>query len=90
VKSYFERPTAMCRRFEMHVTTLKEGLKSHDPHTHRAEEIIVVISNETQMQIGSNFYKAKAGDIYYLGSNILHGIQNAGKGNCSYFAFQFE
>ena len=90
VKSYFERPTAMCRRFEMHVTTLKEGLKSHDPHTHRAAEIIVVISNETEMLIGSNLYKGKAGDIYYLGSNVLHGIQNVGKGNCSYFAFQFD
>jgi (S)-ureidoglycine aminohydrolase len=90
VKNYFQRPTAMSKRFEMHVTTLKEGIKSHEPHTHRAEEIVLVISNETEMQIADKFYKGKVGDIYYLGSQVSHAIQNVGKGNCSYFAFQFE
>ena len=41
VRSYFEKATAMSKRFEMHVTTLKEGLNSHDPHTHNAEEIVL-------------------------------------------------
>jgi (S)-ureidoglycine aminohydrolase len=89
-RSYFERPTAMCKRFEMHVTTLKEGLKSHDPHTHRAEEIVLVIDGQTEMELGNNLYKGTVGDIYYLGSNISHAIRNDGKGLCSYFAFQFE
>ena len=89
-RSYFERPTAMCKRFEMHVTTLKEGLKSHDPHAHRAEEIILVIDNQTEMQMGDKSYKGSTGDIYYIGSNITHGIRNDSKGLCSYFAFQFE
>lgn len=89
-RRYFEKSTAMCKRFEMHVTTLNEGLKSHDAHTHRAEEIIVVIENKTEMQIGNQRLKGKAGDVYFMGSNILHGIRNDGKGPCSYFAFQFE
>lgn len=90
IRNYFERPTAMCKRFEMHVTTLNEGLKSHEPHTHRAEEIVLVIDNKTEMQIADQFYKGSAGDIYYLGSNISHAIRNNGKGACTYFAFQFE
>jgi (S)-ureidoglycine aminohydrolase len=89
-RDFFERPTAMCKRFEMHVTTLKEGLKSHDPHTHRAAEIIIVIDGNTEMQIGDKLYKGKKGSVYYLGSNILHGIRNDAVGDCSYFAFQFE
>jgi (S)-ureidoglycine aminohydrolase len=89
-RSYFDRPTAMCKRFEMHVTTLKEGLRSHDPHRHRAEEIILVIDNQTEMEMGNESYKGGAGDIYYIGSNITHGIRNDSKGLCSYFAFQFE
>lgn len=89
-RKYFERPTAMCKRFEMHVTTLNEGLRSHDPHTHRAEEIIVMIDNKTEMQIGDTFYKGNAGDVYYLGSNVPHAIRNDGTGPCMYFAFQFE
>ena len=60
------------------------------PHQHRAEEIVLVTENKTEMQIGYKFYKGAAGDIYYIGSNILHSIRNDGKGNCSYFAFQFE
>jgi (S)-ureidoglycine aminohydrolase len=69
---------------------LKEGLKSHDPHTHRAEEIVLVIDGQTEMELGSKLYKGTVGDIYYLGSNISHAIRNDGKGLCSYFAFQFE
>jgi (S)-ureidoglycine aminohydrolase len=90
VRNYFQQPTAMCKRFEMHVTTLKEGIKSHEPHTHRAEEIVLVIDNKTEMQIGAKFYKGNKGDIYYLGSNVSHAIRNDGKGDCIYFAYQFE
>ena len=90
IRNFFERPTAMCKRFEMHVTTLKKGIKSHDPHTHKAEEIILVINGKTEMQIGDKFYKGHEGSIYYLGSDVLHGIRNDGNENCTYFAFQFE
>jgi (S)-ureidoglycine aminohydrolase len=90
IRNYFERPTAMSKRFEMHVTTLKEGIKSHEPHTHRAEEIVLIIENKTEMQIADKFYKGGKGDIYYLGSNVPHAIQNVGQGTCTYFAFQFE
>jgi len=90
IRNYFERETAMSKRFEMHVTTLKEGIKSHEPHTHRAEEIVLVIENKTEMQMDNKFYKGGPGDIYYLGSNVSHAIRNDGKGTCTYFAFQFE
>ena len=90
IRNFFEKTTPMSKRFEMHVTTLKEGIKSHEPHTHRAEEIVLVIENKTEMQIGDQFYKGGNGDIYYLGSNMPHAIQNVGMGTCTYFAFQFE
>ena len=90
IRNFYERPTAMCKRFEMHVTTLKEGIKSHEPHTHRAEEIVLVIDNKTEMLIGDKFYKGGEGSIFYLGSNVSHAIKNDGVGTCTYFAFQFE
>ncbi len=89
-RDYFQHPTAMQKRFEMHVTTLKEGVRSHDPHTHRAEEIVLMIEGDTEMQIGDKFYKGKTGDFYYLGSNVLHAVRNVGTKPCMYFAFQFE
>lgn len=89
-RDFFERPTAMQKRFEMHVSTLKEGIRSHEPHTHRAEEIVLVIDGDTEMQIGQQFYKTYVGGFYYLGSNVLHAIKNIGTKPSTYFAIQFE
>lgn len=90
VRTFFERPTAMLKRLEMHVTTLNAGLKSHAPHTHAAKEIIVMMEGNTEMQIGEKFFKGKDGSVYFLESNILHGITNEGTTPCTYFAIQFE
>jgi len=91
VRNYFDRPTVMCKKFEMHVTQLNEGLTSHDPHTHPAEEIILLISNKTEMPLeGEKLLKAGAGDFYFIGSNISHTIKNDGKGPSVYFAYKFE
>ncbi len=89
-RNFFERPTAMFKRIEAHVTTLKGGLASHAPHTHVPAEFSVVIEGKTEMEIGGRVYKGNQGDIYYATSGILHGIKNAGTENCSYFAIQFE
>jgi (S)-ureidoglycine aminohydrolase len=89
-RDFFERPTAMQQRFEMHVTTLKEGLKSHEPHTHRAEEIVWLLEGETEMQLGNGIAKTGVGGFYYLGSNVSHAIKNIGTKPATYFAFQFE
>ena len=90
IRRYFDRPTAMCKKFEMHVTTLKGGLKSHEPHTHRAAEIVLMMEGNTEMQIGDKFYKGTQGDLYFLASEIPHAIRNTGKEPCVYFAFQWE
>jgi (S)-ureidoglycine aminohydrolase len=90
IRQYFERPTSMSKRFEMHVTTLNQGLKSHEPHTHRAEEIVLMINGNTEMQIGENYYKGSEGDLFFLGSNIPHAIRNEGTSSCMYFAIQWE
>lgn len=90
VRSFFERPTAMLKRLEMHVTTLNAGLKSHDPHTHLAKEIIVMKEGDTEMLIGDKNFKGKEGSVYFLESNVLHGIKNIGTTASTYFAIQFE
>jgi (S)-ureidoglycine aminohydrolase len=90
VRNYFETATVMCKRLEMHVTTLNGGLKSHEPHRHSAEEIILMINGKTEMQIGENFFKGKDGSVFFVNSNVLHGIRNEGTIPCMYFAFQFE
>jgi len=90
VRPYFERPTAMTKRFEIHVTTLKEGFSSHAPHTHGSEEIILILDGKVDMLIGEKSYKAQAGDALYVPTGLLHGLKNDGAGACSYFAIQWE
>ena len=70
IRNYFERPTAMSKRFEMHVTTLKAGIKSHEPHIHRAEEIVLMIDGNTEMQIGQRFFKGKM-VLYFISDQMF-------------------
>jgi (S)-ureidoglycine aminohydrolase len=90
VRSFFERPTAMLKRLEMHVTTLNAGSNSHAPHKHPAKEIIVMMEGNSEMQIGEKFFKGKEGSVYFMESNVLHGLKNTGTTPCTYFAIQFE
>lgn len=90
IRRMFDRPTAMTRRFEMHVTTLNEGLWSHPPHTHRAAEILLMIDQSAQESIDGKLLPATVGDLIFLESNVPHAIQNTSQGSCMYFAFQFE
>ena len=90
IRNFFDRPTAMLQRFEMHVTTLNAGIKSHEPHTHSAEEIVLLVNGNTNMQIAQTHQTANGGDLIYLSSNILHAIENIGKISSTYFAFQWQ
>lgn len=89
-RKYFDRPTAMCERFEMHITQLNHKGPSHKPHVHIETEIILVISGETEMTLDGKEYKASAGDFYFMNSQLSHGVRNATDKPCSYFAFKWK
>lgn len=90
VRQYCERATAMLKNFSMHVTTLNPGIKSHEPHTHKSDEMVIMISGNTNMEIGENHFTAREGDVYFLGADIPHAISNTGNESCMYYAFHFE
>ena len=90
VRPYYNRATAMFKRFEMHTTSLNEGLKNHEPHTHFAEEFILVLNGKVDMLIGDKHYKGSNGDLFFLSSNLPHNLTNEGKGQAVYVAFQFN
>jgi (S)-ureidoglycine aminohydrolase len=89
-RQHFDRATAMFERFEMHVSTLNAGLTNHKTHTHRAEEFVLIIKAEVEMQIGDSWHKASAGDLIFLASEIPHALRNIGSGQTEYFAFQWQ
>jgi (S)-ureidoglycine aminohydrolase len=89
-RDIFDRPTSQFARFDVHATTLNPGQISHPPHTHRSEEMIVIIKGNVQMNIANKFYKASAGDVIFLASEIPHALNNTGDTACEYFAFQWK
>lgn len=84
-----QRPTATLKELEMHITTLEEGMTSHPPHTHVDEEIIVVLKGEVEEMINGSPYHLGTGSVIFLSSMDPHGIRNAGKGACEYYAIRW-
>ena len=89
-RQFFDRPTAMLNRFDIHVTTLNVGQQSHDPHTHVNEEIILMIDGQAEERIGDSRERANSGDVIRLGSKVLHNITNVGDKPCMYYAIQWN
>lgn len=89
-KKYFDRPTAMCANYEMHITYLNSKGPSHAPHQHVDTEMILVLEGKTEMIIDGTTYKAGEGDLYIAESGKMHGISNASDKPCSYFAFKWR
>ena len=87
---FFDRPTAMCENFEMHITTLKQKGPSHAPHQHVDSEMMLVIDGETDMMIDGKNYTATASDLYFAESGKMHGIGNSSDKPCSYFAIRWR
>jgi quercetin dioxygenase-like cupin family protein len=90
VRKFFDRPTAMCNNYEMHITYLKQKGPSHAPHQHMDTEIILVIDGDATMTIDGKNYTGGAGDLFIAESGKLHGVGNASDKPCSYFAFKWR
>lgn len=89
-RDYYNRPTSQCPFFEMHTTALNARLESHQPHTHLAEEALLIIKGTVTMVIDCKIYQAKAGDLVILGSNVPHALINTTGDQCEYFAFTWR
>jgi len=89
-RKYFDRPTAMCANYEMHITYLKEKGPSHAPHQHVDTEIILVIDGDVGMDIDGKSYSGSKGDLFIAESGKMHGVSNLSDKPCSYFAFKWR
>lgn len=89
-KDFFNRGTSQLEKFEMHTTALNPGFDSHAPHTHKEEEIILLLKGNVEMYIAGDLYKASPGDVIFLSSGVSHALKNTGSEQCEYFAFQWR
>jgi (S)-ureidoglycine aminohydrolase len=85
----FDRPTAMFSKLEVHATALNSGLDSHPPHTHRAEEIMLLMKGNVTAHIGGKDYPVNPGDMMLATRDIIHNVTNTGAGQCWYYAIKW-
>jgi len=88
-RNIINQETSALKNLEIHVTTLKEGLPSHAAHTHADEEIILIRKGSAEESIGVFSYPAPLGSAVFLTNDDMHGIKNAGKGECEYYAIRW-
>jgi (S)-ureidoglycine aminohydrolase len=84
------RPTAMFKRFESHWSSVKEGVRNHATHTHRADEFMMMTKGNVQLLIGTAEPPATLGDVVFLGSMLPHSLLSKGAGPAQYLVIQGE
>jgi (S)-ureidoglycine aminohydrolase len=89
-RQIFSQPSVWLSKIDLHATTLNPGEVSHPPHTHRAEEIILMRTGHVQEYINGKHYPAADGDLIFLPSGSLHAVENTGTERCQYFALQWQ
>lgn len=90
VRSIVRQRTATLDELEMHVTTLKPGLASHDPHQHVNEELIVVREGTVETLSNGAWRRIGPGSIIFNASNQLHAIRNVGAAPAVYHVINWK
>jgi len=89
-RNYLDRATAMLEKLEIHVTQLDHKGPSHQPHAHDDTEIILALQGDTEMTIDNHEFSGSEGDLYFIESQMMHGIRNAVDSPCRYFAIRWK
>lgn len=78
------------KNFRVHYTTVNAGQKSHDPHKHLTEELIIVKEGEITLTIEGVENHLKVGDVAIIKPNDVHGMVNNGKKSATYLVMIYE
>ena len=84
VRRVFRTPTATLDELECHITTLKAGARSHPPHVHANEEVLIVREGHVEVFYKSAWHPAGPGSVIFLTGTDPHGMRNAGTTPATY------
>ena len=90
VRRVFRSPTATLDELECHITTLEAGQKSHAPHTHANEEVLIVREGNVEVFYRNAWHAANVGDVIFLTGTDPHGIRNAGTTAATYHVLAWQ
>jgi quercetin dioxygenase-like cupin family protein len=84
VRRVFRSKTATLDELECHITTLKAGAKSHPPHVHANEEVLIVREGQVEVFYRDAWHPAGPGSVIFLTGTDPHGLRNAGTTAATY------
>ena len=90
VRHVFRAVTATLDELECHVTTLKAGAKSHPPHAHPNEEVLIVREGNVEVFYHNAWHPAGPGDVIFLTGTDPHGLRNAGTTAATYHVLAWQ
>lgn len=61
--------------FPLRVTVQKRKRILVNPHWHEHLEVMLVLAGRVRVQVNGNRYEGEAGDIFFVNSNALHGVE---------------
>ena len=88
-RAVFDAPTPTHEKFEVHVTTLKPGMSSHQPHHHPWEELILVKEGKLKVSINGQNHQAGPGSLIFFASHDAHNVTNDGDTPATYYVINF-
>jgi quercetin dioxygenase-like cupin family protein len=77
-------------KIEMHETMLGPGTRTHAPHKHEHEEIIILAEGTLEAYFDGKTENVEAGSVIWLASNQMHSVRNAGTTPCHYYVIELR
>lgn len=90
VRHVCQAPTPTLDELECHITTLNAGQRSHAPHKHPDEELIVIKEGTVEVYYDGKTTRVGPGSVIFYSSNQMHGIANVGDGPATYHVFRWN
>ena len=84
VRHVFRAPTTTLDELECHITTLGVGARSHPPHTHPNDEVLIVREGNVEVFFAGAWHPAGPGSVVLLTGMDPHGLRNAGSTAATY------
>jgi XRE family transcriptional regulator, regulator of sulfur utilization len=75
---------------EMHETILGPGTSTHQPHKHAHEEAFILVEGTLEAHLEGKTQVMEAGSIFYVASNQMHTVNNAGKVPARYYIIELR
>ncbi|MGB7157864.1 MAG: cupin domain-containing protein [Tepidisphaeraceae bacterium] len=93
----FSGATSDIREMEVHVSALRQNQMPHPPHTHREEEILLMLAGEADLILpqvkgphGDERFPLKPGEFVYYPAHFPHSLRTTSRAPANYLMFKWD